>query len=93
MNNRPWTAEEIEMLRRKAKQATAKELAEMLNRSPMAIYSKCSRLGVAMREVYSEALVETARQLSEKGFSYRTVANRLNLPWGVVSKWLSYTTR
>lgn len=93
MNNRPWTAEEIETLKREAKQATAKELAEMLNRSPMAIYSKCSRLGIEMREIYSDDIVEEARQLADKGLSYRAVVKRLNLPWGAVSKWLSYATR
>lgn len=45
------------------------------------------------RTHYSNALVNEARRLRDRGLSYRQIGDQLQVPWRTICDWVNFITR
>lgn len=98
---RPWTSTEDRTIRRLGSTRTAKQLAQMLRRTPCAVHQRAYRLRVRLqkdgdrdfRTKYSDCLVESIRALHEAGLGPRVIASRVHVPEGSVRSFCYYRGR
>ena len=87
-----WTEEETRTLKANAAAMTADQLAELLGRTRDSIKGQARKLGVSLRKhgeacswaKYSNAIVDKARDLHERGVPPRKISEQLSVPyWNV----------
>lgn len=98
---RRWSDRDIFLITRYAGLKSAKEIGEMIGRSPQSVKSKAQELMVPLYQYgekhhnakHSDATVEYCRRLNENGMSQRKVAAHVNISVGMVRPWLEYRKR
>lgn len=96
-----WKPQEDRAIARMAERFTAKQIAQVLGRTPAAVHQRACIKRVKLQKAgdrdyrtkYPDTTVERARQLHDAGYGPRAIAQLLGVPEGSVRSFVYYRGR
>lgn len=98
---KPFTDEELEILRHHAASHTGQQIADMLGRSRKVVLNKLNAMGISSvkrgdrhyKVKHSDYDIELCRKLYDEGVSPVVIAEKMEMPRGYVRKIVNHLVR
>lgn len=99
-NQQQWDRNELEIIKRNAGKMTAKDIAQILERSPSSVRKKAYAMGISLicvgenspHSIHSDKDVVLCRQLRDEGMRVKLIAEKMEMSLGAVL-WIIYGSR